>query len=73
MNNYHQFLHPFTAIIAGPTGCGKTEFIIQLLNNPSKYIDPSPTKIYYYYGIWQERFSYIKENVKNIEFIEGLS
>ena len=27
------FKHPFTCIIPGPTGCGKTTFVIKLLRN----------------------------------------
>ena len=57
IKEYHQFIHPFTAIIAGPTSCGKTQFISELLNQKNDLIFPNPTKIYYYYGIWQEKFS----------------
>ena len=33
--------HPFTCIVAGPTGCGKTTFVTRLLRNASTMIDPS--------------------------------
>ena len=35
--------HPFTCIVAGPTGCGKTMFVARLLQNASTMIDPSPS------------------------------
>ena len=37
--------HPFTAIVAGPTSCGKTRFVFRLIENISQMIDPSPNKI----------------------------
>ena len=46
MFSYTQFVHPFTALVAGPTGSGKTEFIIQLIQNRNTCIKPTPTKIY---------------------------
>jgi len=33
MENHVKFKHPFTCIVAGPTGCGKTSFVIKLLRN----------------------------------------
>ena len=73
MSNFHQFQHPFTAIIAGPTGCGKTQFISNLILYSNTYIYPPPTKIYYYYGIWQDKFSFLKTQNLNISFHDGLS
>ena len=73
MSNFHQFIHPFTAIVAGPTGCGKTEFIYNLLLNNKDYIQPSPTKIYYYYSIWQDKFTKMKYKLSSIHFYEGLT
>ena len=32
--------HPFTCIVAGATGCGKTTFVTRLLQHASSYIDP---------------------------------
>ena len=58
MYKFHQFLHPYTALVAGPTGCGKTEFVFNLLLHNKEYIQPSPTKIYYYYSIWNGNFSW---------------
>lgn len=72
-NNYFiQFQHPFTAIIAGPTGCGKTEFIVKLIEKQNELIVPSPTKIYYCYSIWQEKFNLFRNKIPHIVFNEGL-
>lgn len=34
-----RFHHPFTCIISGPTGCGKSTFVYNLLKNKEKLID----------------------------------
>jgi hypothetical protein len=61
------FKHPFTSIIAGPTGCGKSSWINKLLNNQRKII-PRPEKIYWCYSEWQSLY----EKVYGVEFVEGL-
>ena len=68
------FHHPFTCIIAGPTQSGKTVFVSKMLENCFTYIDPSPTRIIWAYGIknvkqmeWLQQVSPIK-----IDFIEGI-
>ena len=48
--------HPFTCIVAGPTGCGKTTFVTRLLRNSSTMIDPSPERVKCYYGEWQSAY-----------------
>ena len=39
------FKHPFTCIVAGPTGCGKTTFVTRLLRFASAIIDLPPERI----------------------------
>ena len=48
--------HPFTVIIAGPSSCGKTRFVFRLVDNIDRMIDPTPTKIVYCYGEYQQLF-----------------
>ena len=55
----YYFVHPFTCIIAGPTGCGKTYFVKQLLQ--SNLIDPQPQQILYCYGQYQPMFDAIEQ------------
>lgn len=64
--------HPFTSIIAGPTGCGKTQFVITFLNNLSEMTDPTPEKIIYSYGEWQQEFRNLPSNVELTEGIPDL-
>jgi hypothetical protein len=60
--------HPFTATVAGPTGCGKTQFTFRLIENAVKMIDPPPRKIWYCYGEYQPLFA----KYPQVIFNEGL-
>ena len=60
--------HPFTATVAGPTGCGKTQFTFRLIENASQMISPAPRKIYYCYGEYQTIFA----KYPQVIFNEGL-
>jgi KaiC/GvpD/RAD55 family RecA-like ATPase len=46
-----EFVHPSTWLISGPTGCGKTQFIIRLLCG--NQITPAPTRVIWVYAEWQ--------------------
>jgi len=46
----------FTALLTGPTGCGKTRFVVKLVDNVVHMIDPPPTRIVYCYGKYQQLF-----------------
>ena len=64
--------HPFTYIVAGPTGCGKTAFVVRLLRYASSLIDPPPDKITWCYGQWQPAYETLIQQVPNVFFEEGL-
>jgi len=69
---YH-FAHPFTAIVAGVTQSGKTEFVKKLIRNKNKMIYPVPYKIIFSYSEAQEGYSNVfndpdVESVKGLEF-----
>ena len=63
-----RFKHPFTMIISGPTGSGKTVFTFKLLQDAVKLITPPPERIVYCYGEYQTTFN----EFPHIEFREGL-
>lgn len=44
------FQHPFTMIVSGGTGCGKTHWIHRYLTHYTQLIHPVPEKILYAYG-----------------------
>ena len=62
--------HPFTCIVAGPTGCGNSTFVTRLLRHAAAKIDPPPEKITWCYGEWQE--AYATTDLTHVRFEEGL-
>ena len=63
-----RFIHPFTCVVAGPTGSGKSVFIDKLVRNASDMIAPPPEKIIWCYGVWQNMYS----EMAGVYFVEGL-
>ena len=69
MISYEVYLkHPFTMVISGPTGCGKTRFIKKLLENAKDVIKPAPEIVTYMYGEYQELFN----EITGVNFVLGL-
>lgn len=77
--------HPWTSIVCGPTGCGKTIFVKTFLRNLTRMADVRFERVLFYYAEWQEAYrqlqydSRVKEEEKRgetkkniIEFREGL-
>jgi len=70
------YIHPFTAIVAGPTSCGKTRFVFRLIDNASSFISP-PAKTVYFYGEYQQQFNQLyahtefHQDLPNIEDFDG--
>ena len=64
-----RFKHPFTCVVAGPTGCGKTYFVKQLIANIHTHFKPVPERIVWCYGEWQSFYTELPQ----VEFIEGLT
>lgn len=70
------FAHPFTAIVVGPTSCGKTRFVFRLLEHVDAMVEPSPSKIVYCYGEYQQLFRRhpritFHQGLPNIEDFDG--
>ena len=62
--------HPFTCIVAGPMGCGKTTFVARLLRNASVMIDPPPEQVMWYCGQWQSAYENL--DIPKLRLEEGL-
>lgn len=60
--------HPFTCVIAGPTGSGKTVWVSQFLNHLSEVMTPVPEEVLWFYGEWQSSY----QRMKGVKFVEGL-
>lgn len=65
-----KFIHPFTARFVGPSACGKTTFLKQVIDQ--KLILPWPEEIIYFYGSeWQGTVFDDLKNKNGVSFIPG--
>ena len=60
---------PFTCLVVGPTGCGKTQLIFKLIENANQLITPPVQHIVYCYGQWQNQS---KQFENKVTFHKGL-
>jgi hypothetical protein len=72
MSKYYDFcpllIHPFTCYLTGPTGAGKTLFVLRIIKECKRFIVPAPERIIICYGQYQAAY----ENLHDVEFIAGL-
>lgn len=64
--------HPFSAIIAGPSGSGKSFFVVQFIDNLEQMSNVTFKNIYWHYSEWlpqlkSQRNIILKEGLPNIE------
>ena len=64
--------HPFPALVAGPTCCGKSHFVKRLLELGEDMIEGAPENIIWCYGIYQPAYDEMQRNIPNIHFVEGV-
>lgn len=62
---------PYTMIVAGQTGCGKTEFVAKLIKNQALMHDPPFERIIIAYGMMQKVYSDLLDSVPNLELSDG--
>lgn len=67
-----RWTHPWTAIVAGPTGAGKTVFIQNFLRHLPFLSDTVFERVIVYYTEWQNAYEQLRRNVVNVVFREGL-
>ena len=69
-----KFHHTFRMMVVGPTECGKTLFVKQLLTKPCiKYPTRKPRKIVWFYSQWQSGYEELKSCLGDvIAFCEGI-
>ena len=60
---------PFTALIVGPTGSGKTVTTFKLIGDRENVCTEPPIEVHYCYGAWQDSFERLSGDVI---FHEGL-
>ncbi|KAK3742552.1 hypothetical protein QZH41_017043, partial [Actinostola sp. cb2023] len=67
-----QLLHPFTAIVAGMTGSGKTVWVQNLLQHASRVIQPPTDRIVWSYSQWQPAYEQLQQTLPGIDFVKGI-
>ena len=64
--------HSFPALVAGPTCCGKRQFVKRLLESGEDMIEGAPENIIWCYAIYQPAYDEMQRNISNITFVEGV-
>ena len=64
--------HPFTCMVSGMTGCGKTTWVKKLLQNKSITITQTPQRIIWCYSRWQPAYLEMSKTIPEIEFVKGI-
>ena len=69
-----QFQHMFSMMVVGPSQCGKTHFVQQLLTqNCIDFPEKKPWMVYWFYSQWQPSYEAIQRALqKKIRFAQGL-
>jgi hypothetical protein len=62
------WVHPFTSVIAGPTGSGQSMFVRWFVHNIKHMVTPKPDRVLRCYGEYRTLYG----TVKWIEFQQGL-
>lgn len=71
-----QFEHPSNVLLVGPTGSGKTQYLVNALYR--RLFNPFPQRIVWVYAEWQEAYAQLHEraklgqlgSVRRLEFIK---
>ena len=64
--------HPFTMLVAGPTGSGKTYWVNRLLQHRREMITPPPEEILWYHGQRQPFHTTLQDTYPDLQLIDGL-
>lgn len=60
---------PFTAVVSGGTGSGKTTFLSRVILNAQSLYNKNPGPMFFFYNIWQPLYDELKDKVT---FIQGM-
>src|SRR6218665_3719859 len=60
--------HPFSCIVSGPPGCGKTQFTLRFIDHLEHMVRPTIDKVLWCYGVYQEIF----DKYSKVHFHKGL-
>jgi hypothetical protein len=66
--HFMPWVHPFTSVIAGPIGSGKSVFVRRFVHNIRHMMTPIPDRILWCYGEYQTLYG----TVDGVNFQQGL-
>ena len=66
-DRFMQWVHPFTSVISGPTGGGKSVFVRRFVHNIKHMMTPKPDRILWCYG----EYHIIYGIVDSVDFQQG--
>ena len=69
---WFQLVHPFTCMVAGMTGSGKTVWVQSLLQQAQTVIDQPPERAIWCYSQWQNAYTLLVMMIPTIEFVKGI-
>ena len=61
------FRHPFTGIVAGPTGAGKSRLMYEVIKQADHLIHPQPTRIIWCYSEPQIELEQLRTSIPNLD------
>ena len=67
-----QLAHPFTCMVAGMTGSGKTVWVQSLLQQTQTVINQPPGRIIWCYSQWQPAYTQLLMMKPTMEFVKGI-
>ena len=68
-----RFKENFKIMVVGPSRCGKSTFICNMIQNLNRITKSNPTKIIYIYKVWQPLFESMKyEGLVDLFLKKGL-
>ena len=67
-DHFMPWVHPFTSVISGPTGSGKSVFVRRFVHNIKHMMTPIPDRILWCYGEYQILYG----TVDGVDFHQGL-
>jgi len=63
---------PFRAIIAGPSECGKTTFVFNILRDQYNLVDVPTNNVIYFYNQWQSGFTMMHQENRVSEWVNAM-
>ena len=69
----HRWNHPSNVWIAGPSQCGKTDFVVKMIRYRKQLFRPAIEHVVFVYSVWQTKYDQLRdEHGNDIEWVNGL-